>query len=318
MATAVEIVKSDLVTHIEREKGASDSHIYFFYDCEGSGGSAIKDHMIEVGVVIMTENLDLKREDKERLDREYYSSLCQCTSEIEEGAWLKHGINKETLVDQKSVRDVLKELFSWMTDRLKEVQILKQRCYSGVLVSHGGTAFDFPILVTEVKRNNCDAIFRDLELYFTDTHILCQQLRSNDDPVLRGSTRLSVSHLTSLYFPTATSLHTPHRAYNDALALKRLFSDTPLSKHMHKLELLTTDTVVQRWHEIIDCQQLTVMLGLHKQKAKRLIQKGINLKQLEDDYRKSGCNEQWLQDHLRSLGVGKPGNTCLMHFRQIL
>ena len=311
--------KGDLSAPTEREEGLLKSHVYFFYDSEGSGGSAIRDHLIEVAVVAMTDNLYLEEEgDRERLDGQCYSSLCRCSGEIEKGAWLKHRIDKAMLIGQKPVREVLHELFAWIADRLREIQRLKQRYYSPVLVSHGGTAFDFPLLVTEVKRNDCDAIFRDLNLSFTDTHKLCEQLRSESDPVLRGSTKLSVSQLTSLYFQAeAASLHTPHRAGSDALALRRLFSKSPLSAYLHRLEIAGTESIVRKWRSFVDCQELAATLGLHKQKAKGLVQKGVSLEQLEEEYRKTGCSEQWLVDRLRSLGVRKPGNTCLLHFRQI-
>lgn len=292
------------------------SHMYFFYDCEGSGGSAIRDHIIEVAAVIFTDNLGLEPGDRDRLAGECYSSLCQCSSEIQPEVEQKHGIDAVALVDQPTVRAVLNQLFAWIENRLQEVQRLTQELHTAVLVSHGGYAFDFPLLVTEVKRNDCEASFRDLQLLFTDTHTLCDQLRSNSDPVLQGSRKLSVSELYSLYFPTEA--YRPHRAHEDALTLRKLFSETPLSTHIHRLELITTESLIKRWHSYADCQQLTVTLGLHKQKAKMLVQKGATLRQLEEGFRESGCSEQWLRDHLRGLGVRRPGDPCLQHFRQIL
>ena len=296
-------------------------YVYFFYDSEGSGGSAITDHLIEVAVVVMTDNLGLESGDGERLSGQHYSSLCQCESEIEPEVQRKHGIDAATLAGQPPVRHVLNELLEWIAERLQEIQRLKQEQCRPVLVSHGGNAFDFPLLVSEVKRNDSETRLRDLQLHFTDTHTLCEQLRSSSDPVLQGSKKLSVSELYSLYFPaeaaTTTTTYRPHRARDDALMLRRLFTETPLSTHIHRLELITTDDLIQRWHSYVDCQQLTRTLGLHKQKAKALIKKGVNLRQLEEAFRESGCSEQWLREHLRSLGVRRPGSMCLQHFNQI-
>ena len=290
--------------------------LYLFYDCEGSGGSAIRDHIIEVAVVIFTDNLGLEEGDREKMEAQSYSSLCQCDGEMQQEAQQKHGLDAAALEDQPSVCTVLIELFKWIANRLREVQRLKQEQYQAVLVSHGGNAFDFPLLVTEVKRNNCDASFRELELFFTDTHTLCEQLRASGNPVLRGSTKLSLSELHSLFFPT--EVPKLHRAHRDALTLKKLFTETPLSMYLQQLELTTTETLVQKWCSYVECQQLTVTLGLQKQKAKVLIQKGATLQQLEEGFRESGCSEQWLRDHLRSLGIRRPGDSCLQHFRQIL
>jgi DNA polymerase III epsilon subunit-like protein len=305
---------NDVTVH----KDPPSSQVYFFYDSEGSGGSAITDHLIEVAAVIMTDNLGLESGDRERLSGQYYSSLCQCESEIEPEVWKKHGIDAASLAGQPPVRVVLNELLEWIAERLQEIQRLKQEPCTAVLVSHGGNAFDFPLLVSEVKRNDCEAKFRALQLNFTDTHSLCEQLRSSSNPVLRGSTKLSVSELYSLYFPGEAATYRPHRARDDALMLRRLFSETPLSAHMHRLELIATDRLIQRWHSYVDCQQLTTTLGLHKQKAKALIKKGVNLRILEGAFRESGCSEQWLREHLRSLGIRRPGSTCLQHFNQIL
>lgn len=298
------------------EISQTSNTMYFFYDCEGSGGSAIRDCIIEVAVVIFTDNLGLKAGDREKMERQCYSSLCQCDSEIQPEAQQKHGIDAAALEGQPSTHAVLNELFQWIANRLREVQKLKQEQYRAVLVSHGGNAFDFPLLVTEVKRNNCSASFRELDLLFTDTLTLCEQLRASGDPVLRGSKKLSLSELHSLFFPT--EVHSPHRAHRDALTLKKLFTDSPLSTYLQQLELTTTETLIQKWHSYVDCQQLTVTLGLQKQKAKVLIQKGATLQRLEEGFRESGHSEQWLRDHLRSLGIRKPGDSCLQHFRHIL
>jgi DNA polymerase III epsilon subunit-like protein len=304
-----------------REGNPHSSRLYFFYDCEASGGSAIRDQMIEVAAVVMTENLGLEPGDAERLRAAHYSSLCRCSSEIQEGAWLKHGIDRESLAHERPVGEVLEEMFDWFGERAKEVERLKQRSYQTILVAHGGIAFDFPLLVTEAKRSHCEAKFRDLNLQFADTHVLCQQLKTARDPVLRGSTKLSVSQLQSVYFPTAEESPPdgqPHRALSDAVTLRRTFTQTPLSAQMSQLELVSTEDLLRRWQLSDDTHQLSESLGLHKQKAKSLARQGESLVRLEEGFRGSGCSEQWLKEHLCSLGVKRPGQTCLQHFRKII
>ena len=301
----------------ERGGGTLSSYLYLFYDCEGSGGSAIRDHMLEVAAVVRTDNLELEAGDRERLEREHYSSLCQCDGKIQSEALQKHGISEAALVGQQSVRTVLHKLFAWIAERLSEVQRLKGRQYRAVLVSHGGSAFDFPLLVTEVKRNDCEAGFRDLQLYFADTHTLCEELRARNDPVLRGSSKVSLAELHSLYFPSEAASHTPHRALSDALTLRKLFTNTPLSTRTHKLELTTTESLFEKWQSYVDCNELIEKLGIHKQKAKMLIRRGTNLRQLEEAFCKSDYSEQWLRGHLQSLGLRKPNDTCLGYFRRV-
>ena len=300
------------------ESGLSSSHnvVYFFYDSEGSGGSAIRDHMIEVAAVVGTGNLGLQPEDEERLGSECYSSLCQCSGEIQAEVREKHGIDTAALADQPKVHTVLSQLFTWIASRVREVERIKREQCGAVLVSHGGNAFDFPLLVTEVERSDCEDSFRRLKLQFADTHALCEQLRSSSDPVLQGSRKLALSELHSLFFPAEE--YRTHRARNDALALRKIFTETPLCGHMHRLECISTDSLITKWHSYVDCQQLTVKLGLHKQKAKNLIQRGVTLQCLEREFRERGGSEQWLRGHLRSLGVRRLGDICLQHFRQIL
>ena len=317
----VDIMAAGATESREARSREGSSCLYFFYDCEGSGGSAIRDQMIEVAAVVMTENLGLEPGDAERLGAAHYSSLCRCSSEIQEGAWLKHGIDRESLAHERPVGEVLEEMFDWLGERAKEVERLKQRSYQTVLVAHGGIAFDFPLLVTEVKRSHCEPKFRDMNLQFADTHVLCQQLKTAGDPVLRGSTKLSVSELQSVYFPTAEESHPdgqPHRALSDAVTLRRMFTQTPLSAQMSQLGLVSTEDLVQRWQLSDDTHQLSESLGLHKQKARSLVRQGESLIRLEERFRGSGCSEQWLKEHLRSLGVKRPGQTCLQHFRKII
>lgn len=268
---------------------------------------------------MMTENLGLELEEAAKLGSPRYSSLVRCSSEIQEGAWQKHRIDREVLVDQRPVGEVLEELFGWLEERVEEVKRLKQGSCQIVLVAHGGVAFDFPLLVTEVKRSGCEARFRGLRLQFADTHVLCQQLKSTSDPILRGSTKLSVSELKHLYFSVKEEepQPQPHRALADAVILKRLFSEAPLSAQLGRLELVSTDALLQLWQSSVDTHQLTETLGLHKQKAKVLVRQGESLRGLEEGFRGSGYSEQWLRDHLHSLGVKRPGQTCLQHFRNV-
>ena len=340
-----------MLTSHERGSPSNHQKLYFFYDCEASGGSALRDQVIEVGLALLTDNLELEPSDRERLGSLYYSSLCVCETQIDEEARMKHGIDKKALEGQRPVGEVLEELFDWVTERVRDVERLRERVCDPVLVAHGGVAFDFPLLVTEVKRSECEARFRELKLQFADTHLLCQQLKSVSHPVLRGNIKLSVSELNSLFFPTeqeATTItelqhtphralidvelqhtphralidvelqHTPHRALSDALTLRRLFSQTELSQHLGSLELVTTEGLLERWQSSTDSHQLTERLGLHKQKARGLVRRGENLRRLEEQFIESGCSEQWLRDHLRSLGVKRPGSTCLQYFRDLL
>ena len=304
----------------QRADNPTPSCLYIFYDCEASGGSALRDQVIELAAVVLTDNLGLSPGNKTRLDHTHYSSLCRCETQIQEEARVKHGIDRAALSDQRPVGEVLVELFQWVAERVREVGRLTERQCQPVLVAHGGIAFDFPLLVTEVKRSDCEARFRELELQFADTHILCQQLKSSSDPVLQGTTKLSLPDLKSLHFPTkeGSSEYTPHRALSDALTLRRLFSETQLNQHLNSLELVSTDNLLQRWQSSVDCYQLREKLGLHKQKAKGLVRRGETLRRLEEQFRESDRSEGWLRDHLSGLGVRRPGSTCLQYFRDLL
>lgn len=275
----------------------------------------MRDHMIEVAVVLYTGNLGLGEDTARRLGSEWFSSLCQCSHDIEPEVQQKHGIDAQTLEDQPTVLTVLTQLFGWVQDKVREVQNMKKEQFTAVLVSHGGGAFDFPLLVTEVKRNGCEAMFKALQLQFADTHTLCERLRARSDPVLQGGVRLALTDLHATFFPTEQ--YKPHRALDDAQALQKLFTETPLTNLMHTLDLISTDSLIQKWCLYMERQELTLKLGLQKQKAKELIQKQITLGQLEREFQGNSCSEQWLRRHLRSLGI-RPRETCLGHFRRLI
>ena len=295
--------------------GPLPSHMYFFYDSEGSGGSAMRDHMIEVAVVLYTGNLGLEEGTARRLGSECFSSLCQCGHDIEPEVQQKHGIGAQALVGQPTVLAVLTQLFEWVQDKVREVQNMRKEQCTAVLVSHGGSAFDFPLLVTEVKRSGCEAMFKALQLQFADTHTLCEKLRARRDPVLQGGARLALTNLHTTFFPAEQ--HKPHRALSDAQALRKLFTETPLINLLHTLDLVSTDSLMQKWCSYMECQELTLKLGLQKQKAKELIQRQITLGQLEREFQGNSCSEQWLRRHLRSLGI-RPREACLGHFRRLV
>ena len=105
------------------------------------------DHLIEVGVVIYTGSLKLAAGGLG--SSESYSSLCRCAHAIEPKAQLKHGIDTRTLEGQPPVAAVLGELFEWVRKQVDRIQQVRGEQCNAIFVSHGGSAFDFPLLMTE-------------------------------------------------------------------------------------------------------------------------------------------------------------------------
>lgn len=300
---------------VARDRGPFSPYIYFFYDSEGSGGSAMRDWMVEVAVAVYTGNLPLPPQARDKMADEYFTSLCHCEQDIELEVWQKHGLDAQALRGQPTVHMVLTGLLDWVQAKVREIEETTAKQYTAVLVAHGGNAFDFPLLVTEVKRNRLEERFTRLQLQFADTVSLCEQLRAHSDPALQGSKKLSLTHLHSLFFPTEE--YKAHRALGDALTLRKVFTETLLLQHLPTVELVSTEQLIQKWHSYMDSQQLVQRLGLHKGKAKEMVRKGVTLEWLERGYRDSGCSEHWLRGQLRSLGVWKPGHISLAHFRDL-
>ena len=148
-----------------------------------------------------------------------------------------------------------------------------------------------------------------------DTYTLCEQLRAASDPVLQGSKKLTLTELYRLFFPTEQ--YRAHRALEDALALCRIFTETPLVGLLSSLSITSTEGLIGKWCLYRERQELVAKLGLDKQKAKELVRNRVTLRELERMFQQSGCDEQQLRSRLRTLGIKRPREACLGYFRQL-
>jgi len=222
----------------------TNNPLYFFYDCEGSGGSSTEAAIIQVAAVLYTKNLSLTERKAANLSEEHFTSLCYTDKRPQLFVSVMTGITQEQLDEAPRLATVLKKFFAWIKKTLSRVEEKTKKRHFPVLVAHKGKDYDFPLLINEIKRISSPVLdqFRELNLHFADTLVLCERLRSNNDPILRGSKSISVHGLHKLFFPDEE--YKEHRALEDAKALCKVFTDSPLAGLVSELRLQTTENLL--------------------------------------------------------------------------
>ena len=223
---------------------ATNNPLYFFYDCEGSGGSSTEAAIIQVAAVLYTKNLCLTDRKAAKLSEKHFTSLCYTDKRPQLFVSLMTGIRQEQLDEAPRLAAVLKKFFIWIKKTLSRVEEKTQKRHFPILVAHKGKDYDFPLLINEIKRIGSPLLdqLRELNLHFADTLVLCERLRSNNDPILRGSKAIGVSALHKMFFPEEE--YREHRALEDAKALCKVFTDSPLAGLVSELRLQTTENLL--------------------------------------------------------------------------
>lgn len=269
------------------------NYLYIFYDCEASGDDIGHDQIIELAAVVNS-----------RTDPPF-DSLCYTDKDISPKTSELTGLTKEDLRDEPRLPKVLEKLLDWVSERVS--QATKERgvqCIP-VLVAHGGLSLDFPMLMAEVERLGggyrtvfSHALYHRMEtlsLHFGDTYTVCKGLREKEDPVMKGIKKLGQQQLYRTFFREE---YDPHRALHDAQALRRLFTESPLSLHLGQLETKSPQEAFKHWKAI----QL-MPVAMEFKKAKWLVNgKGVYLEHMEQRYRQSPHR---FGGYLRSLSLSR-------------
>jgi len=87
---------------------ATSNPLYFFYDCEGSGGSSTEAAIIQVAAVLYTKNLSLTERKAANLSEEHFTSLCYTDKRPQLFVSLMTGITQEQLDEAPRLATVLK------------------------------------------------------------------------------------------------------------------------------------------------------------------------------------------------------------------
>jgi len=223
------------------EVSATSNPLYFFYDCEGSGGSSEEAAIIQVAAVLYTKNLSLTERKAANLSEEHFMSLCYTDICPQLYVSVMTGISREQLDEAPRLATVLEKFFTWIKKTLSRVEDRTKKQHFPVLIAHKGKDYDFPLLINDIKRIGSPVLdqFHELNLHFADTLVLCEWLRSNSDLVLRGSKTISVYGLHKMFFPDEE--YEEHMALKDTKALCKIFTDSPLAGLVSKLRVQTTE-----------------------------------------------------------------------------
>ncbi|XP_015778904.1 PREDICTED: uncharacterized protein LOC107356795 [Acropora digitifera] len=102
------------------------SPLYFPYDCEGTGGSIYKDHIVEIAASLqpLPSNLHVKT----KLPTTF-QSLVNTSKRIAAPVVRKCGIKQTDLLNKPKLSEVLPRFISWIKNLTDEVSTLTKRKY---------------------------------------------------------------------------------------------------------------------------------------------------------------------------------------------
>lgn len=281
--------------------------LYIFYDCEATGGDPSSDRIIEIGAVVTT---------KPGARPGTFQSLCYCNKEISPVARELTGLTNRDLRYEPALEDVLRRFFVWVGERVSQANRERGEQVTPVLVAHGGFRLDFPMLMAEVERFSGGHRFilshhlylkmQSLNIHFGDSYLTCKHLEENSDTLLSGVEKKGLESLYEVFFHQK---HSGHRALDDARALHRLFTESPLESRLEQMRLKSVREAYDHWKAI----QLT-NADIVFPKAKKLVMQGEYLDHMESSYRQSPYT---FRHYLRQKGIHHPSRELMEYFESL-
>ena len=299
------------------------SPVYFFYDCETTGLDAHEDRIIELAAVLDTHHLPQPHTSTAYhlgSDDNHFTSLCYCTKDINPDSAKVVGLTLAELRSKPKLSAVLDKFFKWISRKVSEVERQSHSKCTPVLVAHSGNLLDFPVLLKELERINsgpldqssCQLVrtFRTLNLNFVDTFPVFKKMSVDSDPIFKGLESLSMKAIYKHFFP-----HKPyegHRALEDAKALGKIFTNSPVSKKLSELQVMarSTDMAYSKWKQFE-----MKRAGIHRNKAEDLVRKRIYLQEMEEEYKRA---PRTFRDYLhRRVDIRRPSDEMMEYFSSL-
>ena len=282
-------------------------YLYIFYDCEATGGDRRSDRIIEIGAVVTSKS------GARPSSADTFQSLCFCEREISPVARELTGLTNWDLRHEPPLEEVLRQFFEWVGERVAEADRERGEHYTPVLVAHGGFHMDFPMLLAEMERVSGGYRFilshhlyrkmQSLNIHFGDSYQMCKYLEDNSDFLLAGMEKKGVESLYQAFFHEK---HSGHRALNDAQALHRLFTESPLKLRLEQMRLKSAREAYDHWKAI----QLT-KAGITFPKGRKLVSEGVYLEHMESSYQQSSST---FRDYLKGKGIHRPSAELMQYF----
>lgn len=298
------------------------SPVYFFYDCETTGCEACEDRIIEIAAVLDTHHLPQPHTSTAHhlgSDENYFTSLCYCTKEINPDSAKVVRLTLEDLKSEPKLPAVLDEFFKWISRKVSEVERQSQLKCTPVLVAHSENLLDFPVLLKELERINCGPLdrsscqlvrtFRTLNFNFVDTYVIVK-LSVDSDPIFKGLKKLSVEAIYKHFFPHES--YEGHRALEDAKALGKIFTKSPVSEKLCGSQVMVRSTDTQ-YMKLKKFEMKSV--GISKKKAEDLARKKIYLQEMEEEYKRAPGT---FTDYLRCrVDIEFPSDKMMEYFSSL-
>ena len=296
--------------------GPSDC-LHIYYDCEATGEDLDCDRIIEMAAVVSINSKDSATSTAERGESvEKFQSLCYTDREVGPIARELTRLTNQDLLDKPHLPVVLEQLLDWVGRMVERASSQRGERCTPVLVAHGGFLLDFPMLMAATERAGgghsqvlSSALYckiRGLNLHFADSSTTCKRLGENNDPVMQGVESKKQSSLYRWFFGED---YTAHRALNDAQALHRLLTESPLKRCLDQLVMKSPQQAYNHW-KAVQMKSANVTF----EKAKALVRRGVYLEHMQQRYNQSPNHE--FNEYLRSLGIRRPELGLLGYFEK--
>ena len=281
--------------------------LYIFYDCEATGGDPSSDRIIEIGAMVT------RRPGARPGPADTFQSLCHCDREISPVARELTGLTNWDLRHEPPLEEVLQRFLEWVGERVAQANREREKWHTPVLVAHGGFHMDFPMLLAEMERLSGGYQFilshhlyrkmQSLNIHFGDSYLTCKHLEENSDFLLAGFEKKGLESLYQAFFHEK---HSGHRALDDARALHRLFTESPLKSRLEQTRLKSARDAYDHWKAI----QLT-KADVKFPKGRKLVSEGVYLEHMVLSYQQ--CSYKF-RDYLNRKGIRRPSAELMQYF----
>ncbi|XP_028406011.1 uncharacterized protein LOC114528548 [Dendronephthya gigantea] len=225
------------------ELNSDETPFLIFYDCECSSSEHLKADIIEIAARSSPEVLSAN-----------FESLISTSQDLGKFTIERCGIKESDLKGKPAFPIVFKKFLKWIEKLVLRVNQKFDKKHFPVLCAHGGYGFDYPILLSNMRRYQVkEEVLKNKNLHFADTFLFCKQLQGDDHvPELQGI-RLSMDSLFSAFAP-GKEFQNRHRAMGDVNAMVEIFSKPPFKSAISNIKHTTAKSLWE-WYAIQNNQK---------------------------------------------------------------
>jgi len=254
-------------------------------DFESTGLDVVFDQIIQFAAIIPETS-------------QIFNRKIKSNKKISPEAFKAHGISYEDIKDSPFFTSVFELFVHYIEANLKEVSKNKI-----LLVAHNGFTFDFPILLSEIRRNKIQ--LNSLSVSLADSMLLMKKIKSLD-PSLKFELNRGKIKLSSLYYTYFEEEYKEHDALGDCFALEKILFESEVHEHLKLFEIISYASFLEKLNDRLLVNAKATLLHqkfqgvLSLQMSKKWSQKNITLGVLTSTFHQAK-DEKTFVESIRNL-----------------